>query len=120
MKKNIFIIIIFAVFLLGCNKETPVAVVYQASGAISSVTLNYTGADGNLQTVTINPQSAQDVWKTSFNAEQGDIVYLSGKYSDANSALKLLIKVDGKVYKQASNEGDTLKYLTISGVIPYK
>ncbi|HEY9113103.1 MAG TPA: hypothetical protein VIN10_00295, partial [Bacteroidales bacterium] len=81
--------------------------------------INYTDAEGSLQTTQVNPLSAQDVWQYSFKGEEGDIIYLSGKYSDAYSALKLMIKVNGKVYKQASNEGDTLHYLTVSGVIPF-
>jgi len=68
----------------------------------------------------IEPQSAQDVWRYTYLANEGDIVYVSGNYKDLNSALKIVIKIDGKIYKQAANEGDTLAYLIVSGVIPYK
>lgn len=120
MKKILAILVVLSAFLVSCNKTAPVPITYQASGAVSTFTIKYTDADGNLQATQVNPQSAQDVWQFSFNGEQGDIVYVSGKYTDAYSALKLMIKVDGKVYKQASNEGDTLHYLTVSGVIPYE
>jgi len=117
MKKIAAFLIIFSFF--SCQKNNEVIVSYQASGAVSEINLNYTDVDGNLVSTTIAPQSEQDVWKYSFASEQGNIVYLSGKYNDPYSALSLMIKIDGKVYKQASNEGDTLKYLTVSGVVPY-
>jgi len=120
MKNILIFFAIISTVLVSCNKKSPVPITYQASGAISTFTIKYTDADGNLQTSQVNPQSAQDVWKFSFKSEQGSIVYLSGKYTDAYSALNLMIKVNGKVYKQASNEGDTLHYLTVSGVIPYE
>lgn len=117
MKKIAAILIIFTLF--SCQKNNEVKVTYQASGAVSEFSLNYTNAEGNLVNVVVTPQSALDSWNYSFVGEQGDIVYVSGKYSDPYSGLKLMIKVNGKVYKQASNEGDTLKYLTVSGVVPY-
>lgn len=120
MKNSIVILAILSTFLISCNKTAPVPITYQASDAISAFTVKYIDADGNLQTTQVNPQSAQDVWQFSFTGEQGDIIYLSGKYTDSYSALKLMIKIDGKVYKQASNEGDTLHYLTVSGVVPFE
>jgi len=50
---------------------------------------------------------------------KGDIVYLSGKYQDISSSLKLSIKIDGKIYKEQYSEGDTVNYLVVSGTIPY-
>lgn len=120
MKNSLILFAIISTVFVSCNKTAPVPITYHASGAISTFTVKYTDANGNLQTTQFNPQSAQDVWQFSFNGEQGDIVYVSGKYTDAYSALKLMIKINGKVYKQASNEGDTLHYLTVSGVIPYE
>jgi hypothetical protein len=119
--KNILILsVILSALLISCSKTTPVQIKYQASGAVSTFRINFTDGDGNLQTAIISPQSAQDVWQLDFKGEQGDIVYLSGKYSDSHSALKLMILINGKVYKQASNDGDTIKYLTVSGVVPFE
>ena len=119
MKTKIFLLSLMIFVTFSCTKTAPVPVTYQATGAISGFNLNYTDANGDLIKIQVSPQSAQDVWKLSFTSEQGSIVYLSGKYNDPNSALKLMILVNGKVYKQAANEGDTIKYLTISGVVPY-
>jgi len=119
MKRSIALITLIVLILTSCTKNTEVEVTYEATGAISEYILYYRDAGGVVQNEVVKPESAQDIWKINFTGEQGDIVYLSGKYSDPNSALKLMIKVDGKVYKQASNEGETLKFLTVSGTIPF-
>ena len=119
MKSLLIILSAFLLVLIACNKNNQVKVSYEATGAISSYSVNYL-ENGLMQEITVNPQSAQYSWNHSFIGEQGDIVYISGKYNDPNSALKMMIKIDGKIYKQASNQGDTLKYLVVSGVVPYK
>lgn len=120
MKKFIIIIAAITFILSACTKSNQVNITYQATGSISEYNLYYTDVDGNLIETHVTPQSAQDKWVYTFAGEEGSIVYLSGRYSDINSGLNLLIKLDGKIYKQVSNEGDTLKYLTVSGVVPYK
>lgn len=121
MKKyTITIIVILSIFLFSCTKNTQVNITYQSSGAISTYKLYYQDANGQVQQTTVTPQSTKDKWVYSFNGEQGDIVYFSGNYKDPNSSLTMMIKVDGKIYKQASNEGDTLRFLTVSGVVPIK
>jgi len=95
-------------------------IVYETTGAISEYNLHYLDKNGELTDTVIQPQSKADIWDYRFLGKEGDIVYVSGKYNDAKSGLQIMIKVDGKIYKQTSNEGDTLNYLTISGVVPYK
>ena len=121
MKDFIILIVAIVIGASGCSKITQVKVTYEATSAISEYNLYYlTPGRGDLANITVTPQSEQDVWRYSFLADEGDIVYVSGKYADINSTLKIMVKVDGKIYKQASNEGDTLKYLIVSGVVPYK
>ena len=119
MKKIILLLATITVFMASCTKNSQVKVTYETTGAISEYNLYYLDK-GTMQETIVQPQSAQDKWNFSFTGDEGDIVYISGKYRDPNSAMKIMIKVDGKIYKQASNEGDTLKYLTVSGVVPYK
>lgn len=119
MKKSIIIIAALALLFVACEKRENKQVKYVATDATSAFTIQYRDAVGDLQTETVAAESAQDKWQKSFIAEQGEIVYLSGKYNDPESLLKLIIYVDGKVYKQVSSVGDTLKYLTVSGVVPY-
>lgn len=120
MKIKIFALSIMILVFSGCTKITQVKVTYETTSAVSEYNLHYLTEDGALKQTTVNAQSAQDVWKYSFLANEGDIVYVSGNYKDINSALRIVIKIDGKIYKQAANEGDTLKFLTVSGVVPYK
>lgn len=119
MLKNSFIIIVSAMLFFSCTKNQQVKITYEVTGSISVYNLYYQDGDGTLQQIAIEPQSAQDKWTYNFTGEQGDIVYLSGNYKDPNSALKMLIKVDGKIYKQNANEGDTIRFLTVSGVVPF-
>ena len=114
------LILTLGMVLFSCTKNQQVKVTYQTTGAISAYNLFYQDGDGTLKQITVQPQSAQDRWTYNFTGEQGDIVYVSGNYKDPNSSLKIMIKVDGKIYKQASNEGDTLRFLTVSGVVPFE
>lgn len=118
--KNTILILILSLFILSsCEKREDKMVKYVATNAISNYTVQYRDEAGNLQSKEISAESKLDKWSYSFVAEQGDIVYISGKYKDLNSSLKVLIYVDGKVYKQGSSSSDTIKYLTVSGVVPY-
>jgi hypothetical protein len=95
-----------------------VQITYEATAAVSDYNLNYL-ENGTMKQITVAPESAQDKWRLNFKGEQGDIVYVSGNYKDVNSSLNILIKVDGKIYKQATSDGDTLRFLTVSGTVPY-
>lgn len=92
---------------------------YTATDATSDFSIQYRDASGQLHSEQVQAESSLDKWEYSFMSGQGDIVYLSGKYEDPESALKLMISIDGKVYKQSSSVGDTLKYLIVSGSVPY-
>ncbi len=113
------ILLIFGLLMLfSCNKYTEKRVTYLATDAVSEYTLQYLDELGTVQTIQVKPVSAKDVWKWETIKNEGDIVYLNGKYNDINSALKLMILIDGKTYKQASSSGDTVRYVVVSGTIP--
>jgi len=120
MKNSIFFFLIISLITLSCQKTNQVKVNYIVTDAVSAYNLHYLNAQQELIYETIYPESAQDQWGYEYMADEGDIVYISGNYKDINSALKIMILLNGKVYKQASNEGDTLEYLTVSGTVPYK
>jgi len=115
-----FIIVILVVIAVACNKPRPKEVVYQVTGAVSAYNLQYLDGQNALIKEEVTPQSKQDVWEYGFEAEEGDVVYVNGKYNDINSGLKIQVLIDGKIYKQASSEGDTVNYLVVSGTIPYE
>jgi hypothetical protein len=118
MKKLIFLSIILICFS-ACEKRETKRVEYIATDAVSAYSITYRSHDGVMVSETVETFSASDQWRHSFMAEQGDIVYVSGNYKDIGSALKVMILIDGKVYKQAATRGDTVRYVTVSGVVPY-
>ncbi len=119
MKYLIFLFTGLIILASSCSKTDKNQVSYIATGAISEFSLQYLNQNNELIKIEVTPQSAQDEWKYNYISDDGEIVYISGNYRDINSSLKLMILIDGKVYKQASNEADTLGYLTVSGTVPY-
>jgi hypothetical protein len=118
--KKIVVYVVFALFFLAsCEKETTYPVTYRITNSDSGFNVNYRDADGALQSEKVTTQSAEDVWSYSFNALEGDIVFVSAIYKDINSAIRIQVYIDGKVYKEGSSTGDTTKYLTVSGTVPY-
>ena len=118
MKKVLFVIL--AVFMFAaCEKGQDIPVKYQATDAVSDFTVTYLNSAGDLITETVTASSTEERWEHSFKANKGDIVYLSAIYKDITSGIKLAILVDGKVYKQASSQYDTLKYVIVSGTVPF-
>ena len=120
MTKTIIIAIGFMLLLVSCSDTNRKKVTYITTGAISAYNLQYLNEKNELITTEVIPQSAQDEWVYKQIEDNGEIVYISGHYKDINSSLKIMILIDGKVYKQASNEADTISYLTVSGTVPYE
>lgn len=113
------LIFLAGLFLLSCEDQHPRQVKYIATEAISPYTITYLDQAGNLVKQTIQAQNLRERWEYSFKANKGDLVYISGFYKDIHSSLRLMILVDGKVYKQGYSAGDTVRFLTVSGVVPY-
>ncbi|MDP2723310.1 MAG: hypothetical protein Q8O72_11175 [Bacteroidales bacterium] len=116
---KIVILALVLLFLGACNDTNQKKVTYITSGAISEYQLQYRNDQQEMVNLKVNPESASDKWKFEFMADQGEIVYISGNYKDIQSSLLIQILVDGKVYKQGNSQADTIKYLTVSGVVPY-
>lgn len=119
MNRITITIFILIMFLASCSKTSTKKVTYISTGAVSEYKLQYLNDKNELVTTEVTPQSAQDQWVYNHLKDEGEIIYVSGNYKDINSSLKIMILIDGKVYKQASNEADTLFYLTVSGTVPY-
>lgn len=119
MKIYILFLLLIPLVLTNCNKTSQKKVTYLATEAVSAYNLQYLNDQNELITTSVEPQSALDTWKYEFLSDEGEIVYINGSYKDINSALKIQLLVDGKVYKQGATQGDTLRYLVVSGVVPY-
>ncbi len=118
MKKVILVILVIFTFA-ACEKKEDIPVRYLATDAVSGFTVTYLNSAGDLITEEVTVASTEDEWDYSFKAKKGDIVYLSAIYTDITSGIKLVLLVDGKIYKQASSQHDTIKYVIVSGTIPY-
>lgn len=115
-------ILITAVVLLSiaCDKENEqVKVDYRVSNAYSDIEVSYRIENEQLINEWYEFDSGEDVWTYSMYLEQGEIVYLSARYVDSTSSVKLQILIDGKIYKEGSSNNEPDKYLTVSGTIPF-
>ena len=117
--KKIIATTIILLFFASCEKESKHPVTYRITNSDSGFDVNYRDDNGKLQSEKVTTQSAEDIWSYSFDAEEGDIVFVSAIYKDINSAIKVQLFIDGKVYKEGSSTGDTTKYVTVSGTVPY-
>jgi hypothetical protein len=117
IKLGLFLVLIM-VLASSCKKEEHM-VLYRITEAVSGFDVNYRDANGVLLKENIETQSGEDTWTYSYMAEEGDIVFVSAIYKDPESAIKVEILIDQKVYKQGSSIGDTVKYVTVSGTVPY-
>ncbi|NCC73115.1 MAG: hypothetical protein EOM06_06920 [Sphingobacteriia bacterium] len=118
--RKLFLLSFTLIMLLSsCETREEKLVKYMVTDAVSSYYLSYLDQSGQIVSEMINAESAHDQWEYSFFAEQGEIVYISGNYKDISSSLRIMIMVDGKIFRQGSSSGDTVKYVTVSGVIPY-
>lgn len=119
MKRFIYLFLVLPMFYACDDNREEVLIKYQVSNAYSPVEIKFRNADGIVIGETVNFESAEDRWQYSCEADRGDIVYLSARYNDSTSSVKLMIIIDGKVYKQGSSVNEPDKYITISGTIPY-
>jgi len=119
MKKIIYILPLIMI-LFSCEKSSEKQVSYIITKSVSGFDVNYRNADGTLIQDHIISESAQDRWQYSYTAEQGDIVFVSAIYKDITSAITVQILIDGKVYKQGSSSQDTVRFVTVSGTVPFE
>jgi choline kinase len=119
MKKLLYILPVL-LLLISCQKENEKKVSYLITKSVSGFSVNYRNVDGTLIKENIEVSSAEDRWQYEFMAEEGDIVFVSAIYKDINSAINVQVIVDGKVYKQGSSKQDTVKYVTVSGTVPFE
>ena len=118
--KKIFYILPFVLLLVSCQKPKEKQISYFITKSVSGFEVNYRNAEGSLVTDHVETASAQDKWQYSFDAEEGDIVFVSAIYKDISSSIVVQILIDGKVYKQGSSTHDTIKYVTVSGTVPFE
>lgn len=119
MKKPFILLAILALFF-ACEKGSDQKeVTYLVTDSEAGYTLTFTDETGTKVKRDVVVASQDDEWRYSFPADPGSIVYLSAVDTTINSFVKLIIYVDGKVYKQGMRSEDATKPVTVSGVVPY-
>jgi hypothetical protein len=68
------------------------------------VQLTYRGAGGGDVQTTVNPGPAG--WVTSFQAPEGQFLYLSGQVQERNAAITVTIFANGNTFKTTTSSGD--------------
>lgn len=119
IKTLAIILALTGISLSSCQKEAGVRVAYRTTMAISPYLVTYLDENGVKISETVIAQSTGDSWQYSFVGQEGDIIFITAKYSDPESSVKVQILVDGKIYKENSSTNDTLRYVTVSGTIPF-
>ena len=104
--KRILLVIPLVFLLFSCEKTSEKQVTYYITGSISGFDVNYRAAEGTLLSERIETSSAEDEWKYSFSAEEGDIVFVSAIYADISSAITVQVLINGKLFKQGSSSQD--------------
>ncbi len=120
MKKLVLFFTVVLLLMPGCAKYTRKRITYRASQALFPVALTYRDNNGILVADTFQPVGEQDIWSKNVMMNEGDIVYLAGKYNNIENSVLLEVLIDGKIYKQNSSKGDTVNYVIVSGTIPYQ
>ncbi len=120
MKNIMFFIVLFPLFFISCeNERDTVKIKYLVTNSNNGFTVSYKGENGTIVKKNIETESKEDKWTVDFPAKQGDIVYLSVLDTEANSFVKAMIIIDGKVYKQSTRTNDTTMPIVVSGTIPF-
>lgn len=115
-----FSALILLLLVTACTRENYRLVTYRITDSVSGFSVRYLNEAGVLVADQVTVQSAENVWNYEFLASDGDIVFLSANYKDPLSAIKVMIFIDGKVYKQAVTKQDTISFVTVSGVVPIR
>lgn len=118
--KKLFSIVFVYLLLTACETENEkMNVSYRVSNAYADTEISYRNSEAQIISEVVAFNSPQDTWSYDMALNRGEIVYLSAIYSDSTSSVKLQILMDGKVFKEASNNNEPGKYLILSGTIPF-
>ncbi|PLW97604.1 MAG: hypothetical protein C0593_08075 [Marinilabiliales bacterium] len=119
--KKLYFLISLLLIMSACTKVPEVHVVrYEADKATSALSISWMDENGALQQTTQDFNSTEDSWSFTGTFEEGDIIYLSGTYSEEGGSQRLRILIDGKAVRQGENEylpGEQGR-ITLSGVVP--
>jgi hypothetical protein len=124
--KNIFKYSLFLMLLLplvlSCEKQIDkVKVTYRIINFQDDITVNYKHDSDTLINVKVEgPYTLATPWVFNFQAEPGQVVYVSMTDTVSNSFSRVQILLDGKIYKEKSRTTDRFMPVVVSGVVPFE
>ncbi|MBP7849281.1 MAG: hypothetical protein KA053_03295 [Lentimicrobiaceae bacterium] len=120
MKNIVFPFLMMMALFAACEKGVDQKeVVYLVTDSDAGYSLTYVDEEGTKKKINVVTASKDDEWRYSFMGEPGSIVYISAVDTTQDSFVKLIIYVNGKVYKQGMRTEDVTKPVTVSGTIPF-
>ncbi|HNS17855.1 MAG TPA: hypothetical protein PKI34_08545 [Bacteroidales bacterium] len=119
--RHLLVLSILAIIpLISCNKAIQeVTITYSITDSDSGFDVRYRNDEGNVVFEKVSTDSESDVWKYTFEADPGEILFISANYYDVNSKIKVRIMLDGKIFREASSRYDTSNFVVVSGTVPY-
>ena len=107
--------------MVSCEKDVEQKkVMYLVTDSVQGFSVSFTGPDGAKQPAqNVAMASEEDEWTYTFMTDPGSVVYLSVTDTLPDSFVKVMIFIDGKVYKQASRDDIPEKPVTVSGTVPF-
>jgi hypothetical protein len=121
MKTRIYIASLIVLAITACEKPLDQKMVkYFVTDSDAGFTVTYTNSEGVKQNpMWVDAASQDQEWEMSFMAEPGQVVYLSVLDTVPESFTRVMIYIDGKVYKQGVRDEDPTKPVVVSGTVPY-
>lgn len=121
MKKILAFVSLVALMITACEKPLDQKMVkYFVTDSDAGFTVTYTNDEGvKQQPVRVNTASQDEEWEMSFMTDPGTVVYLSVLDTVPESFTRVMIYIDGKVYKQGVRNEDPTKPVVVSGTVPY-
>lgn len=96
--------VLIITMVIGCSTaaDSSHAVRYTVGGTASSFDITYENEDGG----TSQKSDVSSGWSYSFEAEEGDFVYISAQNTTDNGSVEVTIYNNGEVFKTSESEGE--------------
>lgn len=120
IQRFLWIIVVLIFGIISCDQvNDDVDVTYLITDSDSGFDVRYRDAEDDLVFEKVETSSESDIWKYTFPAEAGDILFIAANYYDVNSKIRIRILLDNKIFREASSHYDTVNFVVVSGTVPF-
>ena len=113
MKKVLFLLTISIVFITACELPSQKEILFEATGTVSSVNVQYQNGGGDL----VELVNVSLPWERTTNYESGTPLFLSVQNNEAAGTVTATISIDGAVYKTETVVA-AFGYVAVTGSVP--